>query len=95
MTDGEGHKEPCKSLLDTTQRLAKTETNEERTRSWVEDLSRDLKKTNDSIGHLEVSVVKQLSDFNATLIAKTTLVTGGSAGGVVALIEIIKYLISK
>jgi enterochelin esterase-like enzyme len=95
MTDSEGHKEPCRSLLDTTQRLAKTETNEERTRSWVEDLSRDLKKTNDSIAHLEVSVIKQLSEFNTKLIAKTTIVTGSSAGGIVALIEIIKYLISK
>jgi len=89
------HREPCKTLQEVSRDLAATVANEGRTREWLQEVACDLKKTNDNIKHLEISVVKQLSDFNAQLIAKTSIVTGSAAGGIIAIVETVRYLLAK
>jgi len=86
------HREPCSTLQIASRDLSAVITNEERTRQWVQEVACDLKKTNEGIRQLEVSVVKQLSDFNAKLIAKTSLTTAGAAGGIVAIVETVRWL---
>jgi hypothetical protein len=88
------HKEPCRTLQDAVKLLAEVITNEYRTRSWCDALSKDLKKTNDSIVSLERSISEKLSNFNATLAARTSVIGGGVCGFVVGLIELIRWLIN-
>ena len=89
----EDHREPCKTLQNTVKELATAKTHEERTRSWVEAISNDLKKTNNNIVSLERSISEKLGAFNAALIARTSVISGGAAGGIVAIIEVVKSLL--
>lgn len=94
MTSDE-HREPCKTLQDTVKDLVEVKTRSVLTREWVEGLSDDIRKTDAHLTAFEISVTKQLAEFNSKLIAKTSAIAGCSVGGIVAVVEAIRLLLAK
>jgi len=92
---GQNHNEPCKTLHELSKEVAEAKTGVVFTREWVQAISDTMQKNLDCIRRLELTMERQLSDFNARLITKTSVVTGSAAAGIVTLVEVARYFLAK